>query len=365
VPATQSGLSSAKLSIKEAALSLGFNDIRFIAAKPLLESEEKFLAWRKQNLAADMNYLLRPDPINARPNKLLQEAKTLIILTANYFTSCPPKPGADYGRIANYAVGKDYHKVLRKKISELIDHPELSEIFNNSRFFTDAVPLLEKSFAKKAGLGFKGKNTLLISKDKGSYNFILEIITDIEFEPDGELSFPGTCGNCIRCIDICPTNALIGAHQIDAGLCISYLTIENRGEIKDTLKPKIGDWLFGCDLCQEVCPYNKKISTRKETPFLEFHPDSGVGHWLYLPELLSLDNCCDTNISNESFDKEFYKRFGGTALTRPKRKGLIRNALIVAANSKSYNSEKLLARYLKHKDPVLSDTAKWALKTFL
>lgn len=358
--------------ITQIAQDIGFNDISFIDAKPLLKSEQHFLEWRNKGFAADMNYLLKDNPINARPQELLKEAKTIIMLTANYYSPCPPRPSLKHGRIAAYATGLDYHKVLRKKIQELINHPSLEGIFKNSKFFTDAVPLLEKSFAKEAGLGFRGKNTLLLSKETGSFNFIAEILTDLDLNQDPlsskaiALQPPqGHCGKCTRCIDICPTNALPNPYELDARKCISYQTIENREEIPQELHQGIGEWLFGCDLCQTICPYNKKGNGGTGIrSFKEFDPSSGFGHWLYLPEILDLElgkhpdkisliaalethkfidpsafstitkliNKHET-INEELLDSIFQIKFARTPLLRPKRKGLIRNAKIVLKNS--------------------------------
>lgn len=334
-----------KSLIKEAAFELGFNDIRFIAAKPLLEAEAKFLKWREQGYAADMQYLLRDNPVNARPEALLREARTIIMLTAGYYTPAPPKPGPEWGRVSSYAVGRDYHKVLRSKVKQL--RARFQDLFLHSRFFTDAVPLLEKSFAASAGLGFQGRNTLLISRAQGSYNFILELITDIEFEPDADESphlSKQACGGCTRCISACPTGALaldgdLSAQNngiLDSRLCISYLTIENRGEIPKELQAKLGDWVFGCDLCQDVCPYNAKLGLEideaelyrrelelaKSRIFPEFWPEAGVGHWLHLPSVLALDS-----------EEEFRQRFAGTPLMRAKLSGLQRNARVVLENA--------------------------------
>jgi epoxyqueuosine reductase len=337
--------------IKESALTMGFNAVRFIPVKPLLDAEAKFLEWRERGYAADMNYLLRENPINARPSELLANARSIIMLTAGYYTPAPPKPGPEWGRVSSYAVGRDYHKVLRSKIKELLNKPELEDIFKHSKFFTDAVPLLEKSFAAEAGLGFQGRNTLLISRATGSYNFILEIITDLEFDYDTEpsdLVSKQACGGCTRCIDICPTGALALSSDLskqsngilDSRKCISYLTIENRGEIPDEFKAGIGDWLFGCDLCQDVCPYNAKLrlmnlndkqtaefykqelELAKSRIFPEFHPESGVGHWIHLPSVLALRN-----------EEEFYAKYGGTPLARAKLSGLQRNAKVVLENT--------------------------------
>ncbi|MDA0772414.1 MAG: tRNA epoxyqueuosine(34) reductase QueG [Cyanobacteria bacterium] len=353
-----------KDKITQIAQDIGFNDISFIDAKPLLKSEQHFLEWRQKGFAADMNYLLKDNPINARPQELLKEAKTIIMLTANYYSPCPPRPSLKHGRIAAYATGLDYHKVLKNKIQELINHPSLEGIFKNSKFFTDAVPLLEKSFAKEAGLGFRGKNTLLLSKETGSFNFIAEILTDLDLSNHYQTLERGNdigCAKCTRCIDICPTNALPNPYQLDARKCISYQTIENREEIPQELHQGIGEWLFGCDLCQTICPYNKKS---KPSTFKEFEPESGFGHWLYLPELLDLELGKHRDISSltkalkkhkfideqalptikkylmnkneikeEDLDHIFQIKFARTPLLRTKRKGLIRNAKIVLKNS--------------------------------
>ncbi|MFM7457792.1 MAG: epoxyqueuosine reductase [bacterium] len=397
--------------LKKEATQFGFSDLRFISARPLLEDEKLFHEWRNKGYAAEMSYMTRVQPINARPEFLLNSAKTLLIFTADYYSPVPARPSLDYGRIASYAVGKDYHKVLKKKIQELTLHSEaFKNLLAQSRFFTDAVPLLEKSFAVKAGLGFQGKNTLLISKKTGSYKFIAELITDLEFEPDSEESEHNSvyntiaqgaasrlrmtndrslnCAKCTRCIDICPTGALDDLYFLDARKCISYWTIENRGEIPVEMRKGIGEWVFGCDLCQEVCPYNRKAST---LIFPEFSPEAGAGHWLYLPLVLSLDRstfekyffkACEEsgekrlldyarkeifklrdknpefaevsdglkNLSNKDFDelldKIFFFKFGETPLSRSKRKGLIRNALIVTENSLGEKSLEMMEHLL-------------------
>lgn len=416
-------LGSLKEVLKKEATQFGFSDLRFISAKPLLESEKLFHEWRDKGYAAEMSYMTRIEPINARPEFLLKSAKTLLVFTANYYSPVPARPSLDYGRVASYAVGKDYHKVLRKKIQELALHSEaFKNLLAQSRFFTDAVPLLEKSFAVKAGLGFQGKNTLLISKKSGSYKFIAELITDLEFEPDSEESEhnsiyeagknaengvvqPSLCAKCTRCIDICPTGALDDPYFLDARKCISYWTIENHGEIPLEMKKGIGEWVFGCDLCQEVCPYNRKASTVdmyvqvktatqgtiSKLVFPEFNPEAGVGHWLYLPLVLSLDRstfekyffkACEEsgekrlldyahkeifklrnrnsefgeiadglkNFSRKDFDelldKIFFFKFGETPLSRSKRKGLIRNALIVTENSLGEKSLEMMEHLL-------------------
>lgn len=379
--------------ITEKALAIGFNDIKFIEAKPLLESEKHFIQWREKGYAADMNYLLKDNPIHARPEYLLENARTLIMMTASYYSPCPPRPSLEHGRIAAYAVGLDYHKVLKQKLQLLMEDPEIKEVLKHAKFFTDAVPLLEKSFAKRAGLGFQGRNTLLISKETGSFNFIVEIVTDLVIPSEASGSREAwiatsplaprnddiTCGNCTRCMDICPTNALPNEYELDARKCISYHTIENRGEIPEELAKNFGEWVFGCDLCQTICPYNRKVIPseasgsraglprhyvpRNDDPFPEFSPEAGFGHWLYLPEIVELQPGKHKNktelisrlethkfidiqalpqiktylekqeeLSEEVYDRIFQIKFARTPLLRPKRKGLIRNAEIVLSN---------------------------------
>jgi epoxyqueuosine reductase len=240
------------------------------------------------------------------------------MVSASYYTETPPPPAMPYGRIARYAVGLDYHAVLRAKLRQLkaaiearIGRPLAGKAF------TDDVALYEQAFAKRHGLGFTGKNTMVIGpKLSGSYYFVAELFTDLELEPDEP--YKGTCGNCFRCGIACPTNAITAPGFVDAGRCISYLTIENKGEIPLALRPLLGDWVFGCDVCQEVCPYNQSPPV---TPWEEFSPGKGAGHYLDLLGLLRL-----------SSEAEFREQFGHTPLRRPKLRGLQRNALVVLGN---------------------------------
>ena len=345
-----------KQLITDIAFDLGFDAVGITLADDLDKSNEHFLSWRESGFAGDMNYLLREDPINAKPKKIVGEAKSVISLLVNYYTEPPEDPGPNFGRIAAYAVGLDYHKVLKKKI-KLFQERITKEISGEfiSRGFSDSVPLLEKSFARNSGLGFFGKNTLLINKPFGSYFFICEIISNLEIEPSGEQI--GTCGKCTRCIDVCPTGALsiFPVPVLDSRLCISYLTIENKEDIPVDLRPKIGEWIFGCDLCQIVCPYNNiKNKKIKETAWEEFKPSSGVGHWLSLKEILSIRS-----------DEEFHSKFCHTPLSRPKRRGLLRNAAVVAGNRFSEEAFPELVWLAENEtDPVIRESVLWALEKY-
>ncbi len=341
--------------ITDIAFDLGFDAVGASLAKDLEKSNEHFISWRDKGFAGEMNYLLREDPINAKPKRILPEARSLISLLVNYYSEPPSNPGGDYGRVAAYAVGKDYHKILRKKIKQFQQkiEKELGKHFL-SRGFSDSVPLLEKSFARNAGLGFFGKNTLIINKPFGSYFFICELISDLDIETTEEKT--GTCGRCTRCIDVCPTGALDSGvlHTtplLDARLCISYLTIEYKGIIPVELREKIGNWLFGCDLCQVVCPYNKKI---KQTTWNEFKPESGAGHYLSLKEILSIKT-----------DEEFHKKFCHSAIARSKRIGLMRNAAIVAGNTLSEEALPELIELAENEpNEIIREHVLWALSKY-
>ncbi|MBI2995323.1 MAG: tRNA epoxyqueuosine(34) reductase QueG [Candidatus Melainabacteria bacterium] len=341
-----------KQLITDIALELGFDAVGITLANDLNSSNEHFLNWREKGFASDMSYLLREDPINAKPKKLLPDAKSIITLLVNYYSEAPNDPGLNYGRVAAYAVGLDYHKVLRKKIKQFQE--KLKKEFGNyflSRGFTDSVPLLEKSFARNSGLGFFGKNTLIINKPFGSYFFICEIISNLEIEVETPRWGVSTCGKCTRCINVCPTNALGNGYRLDARLCISYQTIENKNIIPLELREKIGPWVFGCDLCQTVCPYNKK---NIQTKWKEFKPENGFGHWIKLRDILNIRS-----------DEEFHKKFSCTSLTRPKRSGLIRNAAIVAGNRLSEEALPELIWLSKNEsDPIIREHVLWALSRY-
>lgn len=341
-----------KQLITDIAFELGFDGVGITQAKDLESSNEHFLKWREAGFAAEMNYLLRENPKNAMPTQILPSAKSVISLFVNYYTEPPQDPGSDYGQVATYAVGLDYHKVLKKKLRIFQEKikKEIGDYFK-AFSFSDSVPLLEKSFAREGGLGFCGKNTLIINKIFGSYLFICELISNLEIDPTEERK--GTCGRCTRCIDICPTDALIDEHILDARRCISYLTIENKEIIPKELRDKIGNWVFGCDLCQIVCPYNntKKI---KPTSWEEFKPGSGIGHWIKLKDILGIRT-----------ENEFHEKFCHTPLTRAKRRGLLRNAAIVSGNRLSEQALVELLHLAENEvDPIIREHVLWALSKY-
>ncbi len=341
----------AKKTIIECASSMGFAHAVIASLEPM-EAEQKFYEeWLAKGYASTMNYLKRDPEGRNRPSLLVPGAYSVILLFANYYTERPPDPGAQYGKVARYAVGQDYHHVLPKKLQELKEQIEnkLSRPLLG-KYFTDDVNLFEQGLAARHGLGFTGKNSLIIGpKMLGSYHFVAELFTDIEMESDAP--YKGTCGNCFRCAAGCPTDAIVAEKVVDSNRCISFLTIENKQGIPIEFRKQMGDWVFGCDVCQEVCPYNFKANPNI---WAEFQPECGVGHYLDLFELLQIPS-----------QREFVRRFGNTPLSRPKRKGLVRNAIVVIGNRLPEGGEDALEKFLTNEtDEMLIEHAQWALQQY-
>jgi epoxyqueuosine reductase len=317
-------------------------------AEPLEEGGERLREWQEAGMAADMGYMHRPVELLSDPKKLQKSAKSVVSLGVSYYPGEHPENTGGGGRVARYAWGRDYHEVIKERLFEL--RKGLEEELGvriKARAFTDAVPLLERSAAQHAGLGFFGRNSCLINDRLGSYFFIADLVVDLELEPDPPGT--GTCGRCTRCTDRCPTGAIKAPGVVDARLCISYLTIENRGEIPRDLRPAMGDWAFGCDVCQEVCPYNKRKATRSRWP--EFSEEAGAGPYLRIEEVLGIRT-----------DEEFERRFAGTPFTRPGRAGLLRNCCVAAGNSRLAKVVPVLIQCLREDpSPLVRAHAAWAL----
>jgi epoxyqueuosine reductase len=333
--------------LEERAREAGFDLVGVASAEPLREGGERLREWQEAGMAADMGYMQRPVELLSDPKKLQKSARSVVSLGVSYYPGeHPENEGA--GRVARYAWGRDYHEVIKARLFRLRE--ELEEELGvriKARGFTDAVPLLERSAAQHAGLGFFGRNSCLINGEVGSYFFIADLIVDLDLAPDQPGS--GTCGRCTRCMDRCPTGAIKAPGVVDARLCISYLTIENRGEIPRELREKVGDWAFGCDVCQEVCPYNKTKASKSRWP--EFSAEAGHGPYLKIEEVLEI-----------RADEEYEERFSGTPLTRPGRAGLLRNCCVAAGNLKLKEAVPALVRALREDSSALvRGHAAWAL----
>lgn len=351
---------SLKQSVVELAASIGFSNTVIGALEPLSAELAHYQDWLDRGFAAGMDYMKRNPEFRTSPQLLYPGSRSAIIVSVSYYTDKPERPGPFYGNVARYAVGLDYHAVIRRKLRELRDLlADKLSVNIVGKAFTDDVALYEQGFSSRHGLGFAGKNTLIIGPAlAGSYHFVAELFVDVEIEPD--IRYKGTCGQCFRCGAACPTDAIVEAGSVDANRCISYLTIENKGGIPVELRSRLGNWVFGCDVCQEVCPYNQRPP---QTPWEEFHPEAGAGHYLYLPDLFDIGS-----------DEQFGARFGHTPLRRPKRRGLLRNALVVIGNqfhnlrSQNGGDEAVspVVRRLKlflaeEQDPMLIEHTQWAL----
>jgi len=292
--------------IKEKSESLGFDACGICRAEQVDTNTTSHLQdWLDKGYYAGMDYLARNTDKRNNPKLLLENAKSIICVALNYYPE--KKQPCTSPQIAYYAYGKDYHEVVKAKLYSLLEY--IKELYPTvtGRVFVDTAPILERHWAAKAGLGFIGKNSLLIMPRKGSYFFLGEILVDIELEYDKPINI--SCGNCTRCIDSCPTRAIEKPYTINSNSCISYQTIENKGEIDEKTIPVLNNNLYGCDICQKVCPWNKFAKPHKTKDFEPNH------------ELLNIDY-----ESLEKITEEDYRRiFKGSAIKRAKYSGLMRN----------------------------------------
>lgn len=342
-------MSALVTQIKDAARELGFEVAGIASLEPLERDDLAYHKWCAEGHAAGMDYMTRRPELHAHPRSLVSCAQSLITLAVDYATAAPLfEHEHRFGRVARYAWGLDYHDVVKPRLKSLAGRiEEIAGREVRARCFVDAVPLLERAVAARAGLGFFGKNTNLLQPRNGSWFFLSEILLDIELPADNR-EIKVSCGSCRRCLDACPTDAFPAPYVLDSRKCISYLTIENKGPIPRDLRPAVGDWVFGCDVCQDVCPFNRFAS---DTRWPEFHPEAGVGPRLDLVEVLSI-----------ATDDEFRVRFRGTPLTRPKRRGILRNAAVVAANVGATAAvPALIERIDNDCEPLIRSHSLWAL----
>ncbi|HEY7329082.1 MAG TPA: tRNA epoxyqueuosine(34) reductase QueG [Gemmataceae bacterium] len=337
--------------LKQEARSLGFE---LVGIAPATEADgfDHLRDWLDRGFAGTMEYMHRHSDARQHPSSILPEVRSVIMVGMNYrpgesagLSGRETPDGSPKGRISCYAHGSDYHDVLRDRLHRLLDwlRHELPDCLG--RGVVDTAPLLERDFARRAGLGWFGKNTMLLNKRLGSYFFLGALLTNLDLQCDAPHT-TSHCGTCTACLDACPTHAFVGPGVLDARRCISYLTIEHRGDVPEELRGGLGDWLFGCDVCQEVCPWNRKAPPGIE-PALHARPD-----------LMQLDLIEILGLSEESFRR----RFRGTALLRTKRHGLVRNAALVLGNKREPAALPALRRALEDTDPVVREAARWAIE---
>lgn len=337
--------------IRQEARALGFDLVGISPAGAFPETELRLLDHIEKGRIAGLAWFTEERAkFSSDPANLLPEVCSIVSLGISYLGDTPDiSTEGPQGRVARYAWGQDYHEVLKEKMAQLFERVKayLGEEGRPARLLVDTARIVDRSVAQRAGLGFFGKNTNLINKKFGSWIFLAEMLTDLELQYDAPGS--GTCGRCTRCIDICPTNAIVEPWSVHNDRCISYLTIELKGKIPEELREGMGEWIFGCDLCQEVCPYNRKALVMNHPEFRPADPFDAQ------PDLLEW-------LRLTTSDELFRQKFRGTPLLRPKRAGLRRNIAIALGNSRDRRAVQPIAEALRHEpDANVREHLVWAL----
>jgi epoxyqueuosine reductase len=331
--------------IKEAAQRLGFELVGISPMRPA-PHEQSFAQWLREGLAGNLDYMQRTESLRRDPRELVPWAVSIISVGMNYYSgySRPVESSESRGWISRYAWGDDYHNLMKGKLEALLE--SIGQFHDGNiqgKAFVDSGPVLERDFAGIAGLGWIGKNTHLISPKKGSWFFLGELFVDLPLAYDRPIR--DRCGRCDLCLKACPTGAFVGPYVLDARRCISYLTIELKDWMPRSLRPLVGNHIFGCDICQEVCPYNVKALPTAE---IAFQPRSG----LHAPELIAFLSLSEA---------EFRQRFRASPILRAKRRGFLRNVAVALGNLKSLDAVPALIRSLDDEESVVRGHVAWAL----
>ena len=331
--------------LRRRAAEVGFDACAVAAAGRLERDGAALEAWLASDRHATMHWMARDPARRADPRELLPGCRSVVVVAMNYWPgedrAATPTPRA---RVALYARGRDYHRVLARKLKDLAAWID-STAGATSRAFVDTGPVLERGWAERAGLGWIGKNANLLTRDLGSWLLLGEIVTTAKLvaDPGPHADF---CGSCTACLDACPTDAILADGVVDSNLCISYWTIEHRGAVPAERREGMGDWIFGCDVCQDVCPWNRSFARPpRGDPFAWREDLRGLDPG----EILGLD------------EPTFRARYSGTALMRAKWEGMRRNACVVLGNRRRPQDLPLLARALEDDDPVVRGHAAWAV----
>ena len=354
-----------KTAATDYALELGFDLVRVTSAEEFAEDKAVTLERLRTGLMDGLPWFNEARVQRGTdPDALLSGARSIISLGMNYHQESDDVPTnhRPTGRVAVYAWGRDYHKVMKKMMRAYVQGLRL-RVGNEfgARWYVDDGPMLDRAAAQRAGLGWFGKNTNVLTPNHGSWVFLGQVVTDLALEPDPPLK--KTCGSCVRCIDACPTGAIVAPYTIDNTRCISYLTIENRGEIPTELRPQMGDWVFGCDICQEVCPVNRKArpaplgrwQSRPASPDPSLENGNAKTALKEAPAVLDLIELLELS------EDDFRQRFQGTAIFRAKRAGLQRNACVALGNLGSAEAVPALCRVLVEGEDLVRGHAAWAL----
>jgi epoxyqueuosine reductase len=325
------------LAIKARAKELGLDACGITSADPARHAAF-YHQWTSDGKAGEMQWLSRDPERRTDPAKVLPGARSIIVVGLNYWQ---PQPKGR-GRIAKYALGEDYHHVLLEKLETLAGEIAVDGVL--AKVYVDTGPVLEKPLAERAGIGWQGKSTMLIHSKLGPWLLLGEIITTLELEPDAP--HPDRCGTCSRCMTACPTVAITAPYQLDARRCIAYLTIELKGSIPEKMRPLIGDRVYGCDECLDVCPWNRFAQTTREARFLAKDELDGRDQ---LHALLEISQA------------EFKRQFALSPILRVKRRGLLRNVCVVLGNIGTREDVSALERAAQHEEPLVREHAAWAI----
>jgi epoxyqueuosine reductase len=350
--------------IKQAAFEMGF-DLIGIAPAERAPHANAYRRWLTNNYQAGMHWLARDADRREDPRQVMPGAESVVVVGLSYYVLDPSGEvwnDPSRGRIARYAWGMDYHDIMLPRLRQLgqfIEQETRRPL--RQRAYVDTGPILERDFAAQTGIGFIGKNTLLISPRLGSYLFLGEILVDVTLaydppapeggascliDPPGKSKRLGTCGRCTRCLNICPTHAFPTPYVLDSNRCISYLTIEHKDVIPASLRPLLKNWIFGCDECQEICPWVRRYSQPTRADFLRYQPDQVAPKLL---NLIALDEAA------------FRTRFKGTPIKRTKRRGLLRNVAVALGNWGNPAALPALERALEDPEPLIREHAAWAI----
>ena len=336
----------AKDRIRAAGLACGFDQVGFAPAEAPRHADA-YREWLKRGYHGEMAYMAREDAVRRRirPGDALPGCRTIVVTSLLY----GPEPAGETA-VARYVGGRDYHDVFEERLDRVVEAIREVDPDAAARRYVDYGPVLERDHAQRAGLGWIGKNTMLIHPELGSYLMLGEVLTDLEIEPDPPF-LPDRCGSCTRCIEACPTDAILDGRMIDARRCISYLTIELRGPIPEALRRPIGTRVFGCDICQEVCPWNSDAPSPADRPFGAAPRPAAAGELIAWAERLAdLD------------DEAFRTAFAGSALTRPGRDGLLRNLAVGLGNAGDPSALGVLERLASDRSELVREHARWGIR---
>ncbi|WP_153555746.1 tRNA epoxyqueuosine(34) reductase QueG [Roseimaritima sediminicola] len=330
--------------LRERAQQLGFH-LFGVAPAVTPTGYHRLVEWIEAGYAAEMDYIPARLSAYQHPDGVMDGTRSLVMLGFPYRTVEPPPADALEGRVARYAWGTaDYHDLIHRRLKQLKRELAARDASIGVRGVVDSAPLMEREFAQLAGLGWTGKNTLLLNKLEGSYFFLACLLLGVDLPAD-PAHHSDHCGTCTRCLDACPTDAFVAAGVLDSRRCISYLTIEHRGPIPRELRPQMQDWVFGCDVCQDVCPWNRRGSVANDPALQPPVPDQQLD----LVGLFDLD------------DDSFRTRFRKTPLWRTRRRGILRNAAIVLGNQQASAAVPALCKGLADSEPLVRGAAAWAL----